>query len=65
MDGTKIICNHEYIKSKKTMIFYFRSKYGLIREIQIPHSTRRFANRIRIDFDELLAKEIYKIDILC
>ncbi len=58
-------CEIEYEPKIRLLVINYRFGKKLCRVVQLPNTDWTFANRIISDFNEELAKEIYKIELLC
>ena len=57
-------CEMSYYSIKKLIIISYIYNGNMCREIQIPRTTKSFANRMIEDLNQELAIEIYKTEIL-
>ena len=66
VNNKNMICEISYNPNTKVLcISYKNINNVLCRKVQLPSSTRKFAKFIIKDFNNELASEIYKIDLLC
>lgn len=63
--GKKVTCEGTYIPKNKILTFIFKHAHRPIKEVSLPTSAKKIAEKMLIDLDVYLAKEIFKIDIIC
>ena len=55
----------EYFPKHRLLVISYRVNNKLCRLVHLPNTDWKFATQMIKDFNEELAKEIYKIDLLC
>jgi hypothetical protein len=58
-------CEIEYNPKCRLLVISYNFRDRLCRVVQLPNTDSKFAQKIIMDFNEELAKELYKIDLLC
>lgn len=65
LNGKDMVAVMEYNNNTKLLSISYNVSRGTCRTIDLPNTDSRFARKMIKEFNEELAKEIFKIDIIC